>query len=796
MKAKLSIKKTLSLIVALVMLLTMIPAGMISVGAAQPTIDLDDYDYATEYVIMNVEDWVLIATEAQDKDFSGITVKLGADLDFGGFIAMWDDAHIPASGDFQYPMYNGQHPSSGNDVARSYAATVPTLFNEFAGIFDGDGYTISNAKFEEGGIAKKTLDGAEIKNVNFDNVSCADFYDYWAYGIVAGEVIGSFWMENVHVTDSRTYGKSFNTVHTGSGGGMLGFVTAGEGNEGAYVGIMDCSIQADVSCGNYMAWGYGYGTGMIVGTVDANVDFEMSYCEVSGSLETIDWYAGVVGALYVGEGRTAAINDIKINGLTMYSDRNTVTDGVMSFGSLVGCISTYDNSSVTIDRITVYDANIYSLNANAVGGLIGIIQPLNSPAKVGPVTSAQTVGRMFTETVENVSIEISNIYIQDAFLFSENTVTGGIGTAGLIAQVGEGNNNTGIAGRVMVGEINIYNVYIGATMICGLYKESGEFVVDSAPGGIFFVVTLAETVTNVSNVIVDVTCPLNVMYTPAPENYEELLEAFYYEDNPDDPDNAAKLAAKEAATVVIKQYSGYDPASDLRKTFAVVVHGIHVRQGATGEYMAGDDGYLPTYVNASDIVTTLRGEFNVISWLNRKGGAYYNGEFVHRGDKNPDAPAVENTDGAIAQVRPSEVKKMVVLDEEGFLTKVTGALAPVAVQAEGDAIRFIGLAYVDEIASATATVVFKDADGAEVKSFTFDSVALLDGLTAVEGTEIAEYDAQDFYAKKFLAVTIKNIPAADYTVEWSFEYTTLGGAVVKSETAAAAFNADGSFEWN
>ena len=47
MKAKTSIKKALSLIVVLVMLLTMIPAGMISVGADEPTIDLSNYDFET-----------------------------------------------------------------------------------------------------------------------------------------------------------------------------------------------------------------------------------------------------------------------------------------------------------------------------------------------------------------------------------------------------------------------------------------------------------------------------------------------------------------------------------------------------------------------------------------------------------------------------------------------------------------------------------------------------------------------------------------------------------------------------
>lgn len=756
MKAKLSIKKALSLIVVLVMLLTMIPAGMISVGADEPTIDLGDYDYATEYVIMNVEDWLLIAREAQDKDFSGITVKLGADLDFGAYTTMWDDAHVPTNGEFQYAQYDGQKPTSSNEEARGFAATVPTLFNEFAGVFDGDGYTIRNAQFEEGGIARKALDGAEVVNVTFENVSVADFYDYFAFGIVAGEVTGSFWMENVHAVECAVNTNTIGTIHTGSGATLIGLVSAAEGVEDAYVGIMDCSVDADVSCGNYKAWGYGYGTGMIVGTVDSNVDFEMSYCQVSGTLESIDWYAGAIGALYVGKEKTASINDITINGLSMHSARGAVTDGVMSWGSLVGVISPYDNASVTIDRINVTDTSIIT-DSHAVGGLVGAIEALNSPATVGGPAANNTAGGTYGagrlyghETVEDFSIEISNVYV-DAYLWCNSNTTGTCGAAGLVNQVGQANSTGEAVGRVMAGEINAYNCYLGGTYISSKYDATlDRWTVVHGSGGIFRAVSAAETIVNISDIIVAADFPIEPLYYAAPEGIEEA-------------DDATK-----------KAYS-----AEVAKCVGLISHGGHVRQKTTGDHVGGADGYLDAYVTASDIATTIRGEFNLFSWLNRKGGIYYNGEDIGRGDKAAYAPPV--VDDSVAQVRPIEAAQMVQFDEEGFVVNVTGAIAPAVVQTAGDDVRFIAFAYVDAVESASATIAFKDADGNEVKTFTVD-VELLDGLTAVAGTDIAAYEAEDFYAKKFMAVTITGVPAGDYLVEWTFSYVTVGGVTV-SDTA-------------
>ena len=523
-----------------------------------------------------------------------------------------------------------------------------------------------------------------------------------------------------------------------------------------------------MSCGNYQAWGYGYGTGIAVGTVDSNVDFEMTGCEFSGTLNSIDWFAGVVGAIYAGAEREIVISDIKIDGLTMDSNRGAVTNGVNAWGSLIGGLSLYDNASVTIDRITVTNTSITTYKGQAVGGLIGIVQPMNSPATIGGLGKTGG-GTPYGETIEDTSIEISNIYV-DAFLWCNGNTSGGVGVGGLIAQVGEGNNNGNANGRIMTGEINIYNVYLGGTYIDGFYNESaGTWTIEQGAGGLFKCISLAETEINLSNIIVDAVFPINEQYVEAPENLDELLEAF--------------AAGDAAAKAELEAYSSRKTGK-VRQCVGLIANAPTIRQGTTGDYIAGEDGFLEAYVNASNITTSLNGDFNLFCWLNRKGSIIYNGEDISRGDDSTYAPPVENTDGAILQVRPNEAKQMVQFDEDGFVINVASAINLAAPQVAGDDVRFVALAYVDEVASATATVTFKAA-GEVVKTFTFDSVSLLDGLTAVEGTEIAEYDAEDFFATKFMAVTIKGIPAGEYDVEWSFEYTTLGGAVIEAADATS-----------
>ena len=95
------------LILVLVMLVTMIPAGIFTANAAQ-----------ADYTVSSATAWNELA--AQNLTFEGKTVVLGGDID-------------------------------ATDVA------LNPLSADFKGTFDGQGYTISNATLAGGGLIAATL---------------------------------------------------------------------------------------------------------------------------------------------------------------------------------------------------------------------------------------------------------------------------------------------------------------------------------------------------------------------------------------------------------------------------------------------------------------------------------------------------------------------------------------------------------------------------------------------------------------------------------------------------------------
>ena len=99
------------------MLLGMIPGGVFTISGL---------DYSkSEFLISNLSDWNNIASSSEN--FEGKTVKLTQDIDAGG-------------------------------------AELPTLFENFAGTFDGQGYTIKNFTATNAIIARKTLSGVVINS--------------------------------------------------------------------------------------------------------------------------------------------------------------------------------------------------------------------------------------------------------------------------------------------------------------------------------------------------------------------------------------------------------------------------------------------------------------------------------------------------------------------------------------------------------------------------------------------------------------------------------------------------------
>ncbi len=114
-------KKVLSLTIVSVMLLGMIPAGVFTVSGLNYS--------KSEFSIANLSDWNDVASSSEN--FAGKTVKLTQDFDAGG-------------------------------------AELTTLFENFAGTFDGQGYAIKNFTATNALLAERTLSGAVIKNLTVD----------------------------------------------------------------------------------------------------------------------------------------------------------------------------------------------------------------------------------------------------------------------------------------------------------------------------------------------------------------------------------------------------------------------------------------------------------------------------------------------------------------------------------------------------------------------------------------------------------------------------------------------------
>ena len=151
------------------------------------------------------------------------------------------------------------------------------------------------------------------------------------------------------------------------------------------------------------------------------------------------------------------------------------------------------------------------------------------------------------------------------------------------------------------------------------------------------------------------------------------------------------------------------------------------------------------------------------------------------------------------EVYPAD-DSILTVDNSIDLTKVKGQLDSAYAQVAapyGDtfAVRFITASLVDTD-TAEISVVFKDANGAVVKTFdsaNFGDVEAYDKLTAYNkaGATINSYEAKDFGAQKFFAYIIRDIPVAAYTVEVTASYVTEGGVTI-TDASTFVFDANGA----
>ena len=212
-------QKLISLVLVLMMLVTMIPAGFFGASAvsAELATGLANYDNTAEFVINNVDDWNTIA--ATSHQFEGKTVKLGADINAQG-------------------------------------ATLPQLFacGNVRCTFDGQGYAIKNvgtAETPNTTALFSNKSNLNVQNLTVENCHVAgagnkgllvDWQNCWA----------KYTFKNIKIIDS-------SVVAEGYAGVVIGYMS---GNGGAYgadfenIQISGCSVEGNAGVGSLIGYTY------------------------------------------------------------------------------------------------------------------------------------------------------------------------------------------------------------------------------------------------------------------------------------------------------------------------------------------------------------------------------------------------------------------------------------------------------------------------------------------------------------------------------------------------------------
>ena len=316
-------QKLTSLILVLVMLLTMIPAGMFVATAevsAELAAALADYDNSAEFVINNVDDWNAIA--ASGKTFSGKTVKLGANIDAQG-------ATLPPLAPFEVNnsglILDGQGFAVKNVGTADAPQTRPLVSEKFSG------GTVKNITFQNvvmvgadatygSGLIADWLNGwgtATVQNVKVlgcnisDTVGCA--------GALFGRTINNNSAASV-VIDGVVMDSATNvTAPAGHAGGLIGHIS---GNGGTYTLsriYTEANVKTDNPANKYVGGLVGYANGSNaeiqvdgVGTGEYYTSqFNVTDCVVKGTITSTgaSSWTGRIGGIF---GRGSTLVDFNI----------------------------------------------------------------------------------------------------------------------------------------------------------------------------------------------------------------------------------------------------------------------------------------------------------------------------------------------------------------------------------------------------------------------------------------------------------------------------------------------------
>lgn len=416
-----------------IMLISLLPVTALAGETAWngTTVNTSWYnDSATEFTISDSADLAGLAKLVNEgNNFSGRTIKLGADIDLGGkeWTPIGTDSK-PFKGTFDGAKEdNGNYTISNLYINKGFSNTVA---NSYVGLF---GLTNSPAV---------------IKNVDFENVDIQG-------GLYVGTVVG-YGFTGKEISNCHVSGKIEIDGWWYIGGiGGNGYVNKVDGcsvtgEEGSYIKGNDGSYVGGI-------WGYrGEGNMTIPNCSVANV-------AISG----VDRVGGISGIAHYGN----TIKDCTISSSTITTTKNIGNTGLIAGADLSSATSIAKILDCTVTNTTATSEGVEILTK--IGSCNHQGDPATKPATVGANVTFDENGKITSGTLEQVSAEqladnVVAVPQEDGTLKVEDMTTG---NAPVVVSIGA----TTTAYKTLEDAIAAANTGTSGSAVTVTIQQSGNY---------------------------------------------------------------------------------------------------------------------------------------------------------------------------------------------------------------------------------------------------------------------------------------------------------------------------------
>ncbi|MBO5938851.1 MAG: hypothetical protein J6Q82_05060 [Clostridia bacterium] len=625
------------------------------------------------------------------------------------------------------------------------ASGLNPLFVGFAGTFNGNNHKIYNVNVNDSGdafVANYTEAGAVIKNLTVEGALSGASADSVAMLIGTHEG-GSLTVSNVTVNASVSATGKYV-------GGVVGLLRLRDGETATFENV---NANVTVTNDKSVATNEMSGTGAVIGMYEPSgkPTLDIKNVNLSGSVSAKASVGGVIGAIFSTKtlgSETPYNNDGSWNNTLYTYTCNTCPETYEPYAESAFkarfTVQKEEETEVSYGpcgcKATIDNYTKTSYNGNAYAG--------NDNSYIQNITAKELY------TGGTVTIANCNSLMD----ISTDIATELIGAGGVVGTFGGFTRYFG-DNFSFDGELNINNCAIG-----GEIKNTSGATHPISVGGILGAMSYSHATVNVEHCLVTATFPTNEM----------TLE-------------------KGKGAGLIMGGSGCQTMSALNinntvttaEEFALI--GSIIAKAGGGDHMTGAWLVLNDK-NLSDSVPMI------CNFLEEDKAYYMYGTY-------PWTYSASVTDSSVVTVTAEKADDMIIKSEDGFIKRIGGQVAGFGiqnsvVQDNQYAIRFIATALVDDMRSAKMTVVVRDAStGKAFKRFEKEC-KIYDALsTYVNGVKMESKMATEFGAKKFLALTIGEIPAGKaYTFDFTPSYVNASGLTVTGETVSIRYNENNQYD--